>query len=392
MADLFLSVGGKRATQARLFVPHQGPWFVEAELDEPQVPSGPVEIRLADLILSGTVKPRSAGAFAMGASLRVVGGAGGWATLCPPKHYHNDARVRALQVANDAAAAAGETLGTFEPGEATMGVDYVRRAVEASRVLEDAAAGIPWWVDYQGTTNVRLRPAGTVEGATVLGYDPRARVLSLAATDLTGIAPGLEVIDERVPEPQTIRDLEVVVSEGSLRVNAWCADGERAGGRLGGLFRALARRATSDRIWGKWRYRVVSMAPDGRVRLQAVSKSAGLPDVLPAPQHAGAAGVHAELAPGAEVWVEFGEGRPTFPIVTGFATKGATGFVPTSLSLCEGTRQVARVGDQVKVFMSPGVPVPITGTVGGAPLDGVVIFASPLVGIIEGPGAQKVLA
>lgn len=393
MADeLFLSVAGHRALKARLMVPNQGPGFVEATLDEAVDVTGRVDVRFADLEISGTVQDRAAGTFAMGAAVRVVFGGAGWPTILDPKHYHNDASVKASQVATDAARAAGEDLGTFEPGAAKLGVDYVRRAVAASTVLEDAAGGVPWWVDYEGRTQVRERPTGAAEGATVLEYDPRARLLTMAAVDLAGIAPGLTVTDERLGEDQIIRDLEVIVEEGKLRIRAWCGDGARARGRLGGLLRDIARHAVSDRIWGIWRYRVVSMASDGRVRLQAVSKAAGLPDVLPCPQHPGAAGVHAELAPGSEVLVQFVEGSPTRPIVTGFATKGATGFVPTSLSLCEGTKGIARVGDQVKVFMSPGVPVPITGTVGGAPLVGTVIFASPLVGIIEGPCAQKALA
>jgi hypothetical protein len=390
--DLFLSVAGKRATGARLVVPHQGPWFVEASLDEEHELAGAVDVQIADLTLRGAVQPGASGSFAMGSSLRVVGGGGGWGGLCTPRHYHNDAGVKASTVATDAAALAGETLGTFGPGAARLGVDYVRRAVAASRVLEDAAGGVPWWVDYQGATQVRERPTGAVTGATVLDFDPRSRMATLAAISLAGIAPGLVLEDERSPDPLTIRDLEVVVGEGQLRIHAWCGGGAESRGRLGGLVTALARHAVSDRLWGKWRYRVLSMAPDGRVRLQAVSGAAGLPDVLPAPQWAGVAGVHAELEPGAEVLVEFVEGSPTMPVVVGFSPIGATGHTPVSLSLCEGERQVARVGDQVKVFMSPGIPVPIKGTVGGAPLVGTVIFAAPLIGIIEGPGAERVFS
>lgn len=390
--DLFLAVAGKRATSARLVVPHQGPWFVEAALDEAHELSGAAEATIADLTLRGTVQAPASGTFALGTSLRVVAGGGGWGTPLSPRGYHNDAGVKALTVATDAAAAAGETLGTFSPASPRLGVDYVRRAVEASRVLEDAAGGVPWWVDYQGATHVEARATGAAAGYTVLEYEPRTRMATLAAIDLAGLAPGLELRDERLAGPVVIRDLEFLIGGGSLRIRAWCGGGEESRGRLGGLLTSIARHAAGDRIWGKWRYRVLSMNPDGRVRLQAVSSAAGLPDVLPAPQWAGGAGVHAELTAGAEVLVEFVEGSPTMPIVTGFAPKGATGHVPESLSLCDGTRQVARVGDQVKVFMSPGIPVPITGTVGGAPLAGTVIFATPLVGVIEGPGAPRVLA
>jgi hypothetical protein len=133
----------------------------------------------------------------------------------------------------------------------------------------------------------------------------------------------------------------------------------------------------------------VSMAPDGRVNLQAVRKAAGLPDVLPVAQWPGLAGSHAELAQGAEVLVEFIEGDRTMPIVTRYVGKDGPGFVPVSVSLCGGESPVARVGDFVDITIPAGVIIPGFNS-GGGPFT-----VSPpglrLIGFIQS-GAAKVKA
>jgi hypothetical protein len=91
--------------------------------------------------------------------------------------------------------------------------------------------------------------------------------------------------------------------------------------------------------------------------------------------------VHAQLTPGAEVFVEFEEGDRTKPIITGFAGKDGVGFAPVRLELANGADApapaAARVGDQVQVTIPIGSfliaatsggtlnpsPVTVTGTV-----------------------------
>lgn len=94
---------------------------------------------------------------------------------------------------------------------------------------------------------------------------------------------------------------------------------------------------------GKYRYRVIAMAGD-RVDLQAVRKGAGLPDILPVPIASGMAGLSAELTPGAIVLVEFNEGDPQYPIITGFSRDGGSTFLPVSLTI-DATGRV-RIGAQ----------------------------------------------
>lgn len=390
MVDLFATVNGQSIDELRLHVGNVGPWFAELDLDFTEALSGTVEIRFGDLTLIGTVQPQAGGVFTLKAKWRVVGGAGGWAQVLSSKGYHNDAGVKTETIAEDAAREVGETIGGWEPEAIRLGVDYLRRVGPASRVLEDAAGGAAWWVDYDGITQVGPRPAGSTADVELLEFDPMTRIAEVSLDTPSQIGIGSVLEDERLDGPQTVREIEFVMSTSALRAWCWCGGDEQSKARLPRLMAAIAQRATDAGLFGKWRYRVVNMATDGRVNLQAVRQAAGLPSALLVSQWPGVAGCHAELTNGAEVLVEFIEGNPDAPIVSGYVGKGADGFVPVSLSLLEGTLPIARVGDQVTVFLSQGIPVPVTGTISGAPFVGTATFTNPVVGVV-GTGNPKVL-
>ena len=373
MTEAFATVNGQRLTSVRVVVGNTGPWFADLELEQAPDLAGQVTITLGALQLVGTVVPQQAGTFGLQRKCRVVAGAAGWNTYLGSKAYHNDAGIKAQLIAADAARESGETLGSFVPAAERVGNDFVRRAALASNVLEEVIGGVAWWVDYAGVTQVGSRPASAIPASTyeVLAHDPRTRIVTLAVDDPGDVAVGA-ILSERLDAPQTVRDLELHLDGGEFRITAWCGGSAGEPGRLAGLLQGIARRATDAPLLGKFRYRVVRMAPDGRVELQAVSKTAGLPDVKPISMWPGVAGAHAELTPGAEVLVEFIEGSRTMPIVTHFAGKDGVGFVPVTLTLGGSTgAPAARQGDAVEVLLPPAV---FSGTVGGAPASGVLTF------------------
>jgi hypothetical protein len=365
--DAFATCNGNRVSALRLVVDNVGPWFAELDLETDPGLSGRVKIKLGDLELTGTVIPQQDGTFGVQQKCRVVGGAGGWGKLLAPKPYHNDSGIKARLIAEDAAREVGETLGGFTPAAERVGVDYVRGHEQlAASVLEQVSGGVAWWVDYAGVTQVGPRPATPLDASAyeVLAFDPRSRLATLAVDNPSSVKIG-SIISERLEAPQTVRDLELTLTGGKLRVVAWCGGSESEAGRLGALFRAIAQRVTDAPLIGKYRYRVVAMASDGRVELQAVRKGAGLPDVKPISQWPGVAGTHADLTPGAEVLVEFIEGDRSMPIVTAYAGKGGAGFIPVQLYVGgDSGPEAARNGDAVKV--SPGVAQTITLAGGGA--------------------------
>lgn len=346
----FANVNGFSATRVELYVPGFGAWYAVVDFEAAPDLSGRVTLSLGDLQLVGTIDPRHSGSFAEQRRFRIVAGAGGWGTQIPAKAYHNDAGVRALTVAQDAAREAGETIGTFAPSEERIGIDYVRQIGAASRGLERAIGAARWWVDYAGVTQVGDRSetsATNNEDYEVLEFNPREKLLTLGVDDLRKIAIGSE-ITERLDEAMIVRELTIEVIPDHVRVFAWCG-ASAPGTRLGDAFRTLVNKATNSRIFGKWRYRVQQMSGD-RVELQKISDAAGLPSILPISMLPGLAGAHSALTPSAEVVVEFLEGDPTKPIVTGFIGKGGPGFTPVS-TLIDATTEI-KLGDGATSYVA----------------------------------------
>jgi hypothetical protein len=388
MTEIFSTVAGFPCTRVKVTAGNTGPWVAECALAGAETVSGRVTVQLGALALSGTVDPGNNGTFGLQRKLRVVGGAGSWGNDAPAKDYHSDAGVKARTIADDAARAVGETIGTFVPTAERVGVDYTRPRGPAVATLERAAAGAAWWVYYAGVTHVGPRAPVTpaLKSYTVLAYEPRSRVVTLAVDDPSAIVVG-SVIAEGLDGPQTVRELVIDVSAAELRITAWCGGAATGAGQLAGLVQALVARANEGPLWGTYRYRVVRMSVD-RVELQIVRKASGLPDMLPLSMWPGIAGAHAVLTPGAEVLVEFIEGDRTMPVVTHFAGKDGAGFVPVHLTLGgEIGAPAARQGDAVEVLLPPAV---FSGTIGGTPATGVLTF--PLVktlGVITA-GSSKV--
>lgn len=338
------TVNGFAAIALSVHVPGAGPWWADVTLDGAPELTGQVTIAIGALELSGTVDPGHNGTHALQRRMRVVAGAGGWGTMLRARHYHNDAQIRARTVAEDAAREAGETLGDFAPATERIGIDYVRQAGAASRVLEDVIGGAPWWVGYDGVTRVGARSTSSAAPSAyeVIEHVPDERVVVLAVDDLRAVGIG-SVLTRGLDEPQTVRELSIEVEPALFRVRAWCGGESGARGRVAGLLRDIARASARDRLLGHWRYRVVRMSAE-RVELQSVRRDADLPDVLPISMWPGAPGVHAELAPGAHVLVEFIEGDRRLPIITHFAGKDGTGWVPAELVL--GASSTLRLGSE----------------------------------------------
>jgi hypothetical protein len=392
----FATLDGRRCTSVDVHVPYVGPWFADVDMEEAPDVSGRVSLKLGDLELSGTVRESRDGTHGLQRRTRVVAGAGGWGNLLTPKAYHNDSRIKARTLAEDAARGAGETLGGFAPELDRVGVHYVRQAGPASRVLEDVIGGVPWWVDYQGVTQVgeRAESPADPEAYEVLEYHPRERLAVVAVDDLRQVGIG-SVLSERLDDSQAVRELTVEVRDEGVRVHCWTGEGAR--GRLAGVFRSLVERATDGRIHGLWRYRVVKMSGD-RVELQAMSQRAGLPDALPVHQFPGLAGAHADLTAGAEVLVQFVEGDRTRPVVTHYGGRGFGGHTPqvttidvaTRLDLGAGASSFVALADKVDALVKAFINTPPVAQDGGAALQTAVDTAWSTIG--ESTEAEKVRA
>lgn len=393
MTDVFIGIAGHRVRAIVLHVANRGPWVADVTMVDDVELAGAVELVFGPTTLRGTVVPQQAGMFALQTSVRIVGGGAGWGSQLPPKAYHSDAGVKAKVVAEDAAREAGETLGSFVVTPERLGLDYVRAHGTAAVTLEHASGGAPWWVDYDGNTNVGPRPTSQLPSKSydLLTHNPQTRVAELALDDISALRVGSVISDERLGASLVVRDFEVSTKDNSkLRATVWCGGLDTEPGRLPGIMRAIVERIAEGSLPGVYRYRVATMLGDGRCELQAVRAAAGLPDIKPVSQWPGVPGVAARCALGAEVLVQFIDADPTQPILTHYAGEQGAGFVPTSLSIealtslvldavsvklggASATQGVARLGDSVLVTLpytpqpapGPSVPFPVTGTITG---------------------------
>jgi hypothetical protein len=392
----FASINSERLTAVVLRVPARGAWTAECDFETDPAVSGRVTLALGKLTLLGSVVPAQAGAFGRVRKARIVAGSAGWPRQLAAKAYHNDAGVKAKLVAEDLAREIGEELGGFVPAAERIGVDYARdENLTAAGVLEDVIGGAPWWVDFAGVTHVGERPTAAALLETdfqMAAYDPRERVAVITLTDPSMIGIGSVLTGPTLPEPLRVREYQVQADATSVRVIAWCDAAERTVGRLAGLWHAVTARTNATGLLGLYLYRVVSMAADGRVALQAVHRDVGLPDLDPISQWPGVAGVHAKLTPGVQVLVAFIAGDRGRPVLTHYSGLGGDGFVPVELVLGgEPAAPAARQNDVVEVPLMPAVfngLITMPG-VGPVPATGTIDFLSPALGIIT-TGSSKV--
>jgi hypothetical protein len=353
----YCHIGGDTILEATVVVPNVGPWYANLVFEGAPDVSGAVVLNVGALELHGFVDPRANGVFGEQRRCRVVAGAAGWGTVLPALHYHSDSGVRSRSVADDAARLAGETIGAFNPTATQVGIDYTRQAGLASRVLEDVIGTAPWWVGYDGRTNVGARSASTpdVETYEVLEHDPRLSLVELAVDDLAAITIGARLNRPPLVDVVEVHELEIIVASDRARVRAWYGGTLTARGRIARSLQDIARRSTDGKLFGRYRFRVVQMSGD-RVELQAVASIAGLPDVLPISMRPGVAGASSALAGGSIVLVEFIEGDRTMPIVSAFTPKGDPGHAPDETVLeVVSTLRLGDPGATDPVALAPSI-------------------------------------
>jgi hypothetical protein len=291
------------------------------------------------------------------------------------KGYHNDAGVKALLVAQDAAREVGETLGSFAPTSERVGADYAREAGLASTALSRVIGpGAAWWVDYAGVTQVGQRPSSVLPGASyqVLDFNPSERTATLLADDPTRVTVGATIVDG-IDQPSVVRELEITASgDGPLRIHVWLGGEAQQPGRLAALIESLVRRAMDTQLFGVYRYRVVLRTSDDRLDLQAVDLGLGLPDLRSIPIWPGVAGVRIQPTVGTQALVMFAEGQRSRPVVVSFAPVGSDSFAPVALVVGGATGEpAARKGD--KETLPSGE---FSGTISGNPASGTITFTA----------------
>jgi len=369
----YVTANGHTCVRAKVTVGYVGPWTAELHLPDAAELGERVTLRIGPLTLVGAPIPDMQGVYGDQRWIRIAGGAAGWSRPIRRLGYHNDAGVKALLVAQDAAREVGETLGAFVPTRERIGSDFAREAGPASRALSRAIGGAAWWVDYAGVTQVGPRPERALQAAsyTVISFDPAERTAKLIADDPTTIQVGATLTDG-IDRTSTIREMEITASgDEPLSFHVWLGGTEQQPGRLATLLEGIVQRAMDAQLFGVYRYRVVQRGGDDRLDLQAVDTTLGLPDLRAITVLPGATAVRSQVTTGGIVLVAFAEGARSRPFVVSYAAYGAEGFAPPAGATA---KRAAREGDIVRVALPTGS---ISGTIGAS---------TPFTGTITWPG------
>ncbi len=396
MTEAFCTLAG-RAVAGLTLVNSGAVWYVDVDLeDDGALPAGKLALVCQGSTLTCSVDPEASGVFGLQRRVRVIAGGGGWSNVLAAKDFQTDGGVKARTVADDTARAVGETIGDFLPAAPTLADRWTRARGSAGASLEVLGGGVPWWVDYTGLTHVRARPVAPLAGGyEVLNFNPRTGLAQLAIDDLTTVRPG-SVLTERLEVPQTVQSIVVTLTASELRAEAVLGTAPSRN-VLEKAIEAIVTFFLHRELQGLYRYRVIRMASDGRVDLQAVRKGGRVPDALLVPQ-GHVPGGHALFREGAIVSVAFHEGDRQLPAIVAAQGLQGSGYVPRKLFLggTSGASEAARKGDAVRLIYPPtvitgtmlvnGTPTPFTGvnTSMTGIMQGVIDGGSPAVSIGSG--------
>ena len=364
------TIDGFDAVGVTLWSPYSGRWILSGIVTDEgfALSERQVTATIGTQSFVGTIDLSKSSEHLKTKRVRIVAGANGWQKTIPHQAFHNDAGVKKFTIAKALAKAAGEQLGD-EPSD-KVGSDWGWKDDQASKIFGSMFPD--WYVGFDGKTYTSARSA-VAQGKDIeaLNYDRESNMVSLAVYETVPV-PGMTITDERFGT-LTIRSFTLLASGDSITASAWF--GPTGATKLAAAVRSVVQQ-TQTGLWGIYRYRVVAMNSDGRVSLQAVKSGMGLPDQMAVPQTPGLPGWEAELTPGAIVLVQFVDGDPGIPRITGYHENTDGGFVPQSLTYGRGTKPFARVGDGCAVY--PGAVV--TANFNG--VEGVLMFTAPLYGAI----------
>ena len=336
----------------------RGAWVLDVELGADSLqqngpPSGKCVVVFGGVAMQGTIDPDSSGTFGPTGRVRIVAGAGGWSNNPPAQDWHADNGVLSTIVYQSVAAAVGETLVDIVP--VPLGVDVVCSSDEpASAVFRDK----PWFVDVMGITFAGSRPPAVADPSLVIrDWDPVHQMATFSCDSL--LLPNTPLIDPRLNGVFTAYNVEQVFDANGSTGWAWAASPALPGSEptlIIDELKAAVLGWTRAAFLRTYRYRLITYQGNGpgggppRMALQAVTLSAGVPNILPIAPWSGVAGVVSTLAPSQEVLVVFENADPTLPRVVGFSLIAGGG---QALGLPLTTTMDA----QVEIDVGPTVPL-----------------------------------
>lgn len=366
---------GNRVLDANIRMPRTREWTGNVTIDqleqEAEPPTGPFWLEIEGLEFRCSVIPGRSGRSQGGrTSLRVVGGAGGLAHKLDVRNYSGGLTTGKL-VVDDILRDAGETLSAESDStilaKKLEGWQRVEGHGRFALDLITAKLGVSWRILRDGTVWIGVDEWPEVEpDGTVLDDDWGDGSIELAP-DTPTMVPGIVVRGQRVEE--VVHRLERSGLRTTLR-----SVGVRQ------LFDDALEPVRHQGEYAKrYRCKVVSQGSDGRVDVLVDDERMKGRGVAKCAVRAGLPGTEIKVPSGSRCLVGWDDADPALPYVSDWESSA----LMTSITIGRDARPVARIGDTVTCFLSPGTP--IAGSISGNPLvGGLLTVLTPVIGIIDG--------
>jgi hypothetical protein len=363
----FVTLGKDPVLSAVIERPLRGSWVADLEVDSDAAPTGKLALTCQGQSFLGTVVTSQSWNDRQRA--RVVAGAGGMRKDLGPAWYRNTSLRTVVKALLDAV---GESLSP------TSNAAVLARRVPAWMRLRGAANGlldqvltvfapeVIWRHLPDGTVWIGVPSWPTVTTTAVVQDNRGDEDLAELAGDDIALDAGVTVLGRRVG---FVRHR---LAGASLRTEAWWMTDDERGIRAS--IAKIVERLVGPRldIAHPWAARVVAQHADGTLDL--VPDSSRVPSWTNVPICYGEPGVSAKVKTGARVFVEFVDGDPSKPHVTGWTSGSVDTLVIDAdhIKLGNGNRRVACIGDVVQVMLPTG------GNSGGPIVWTPVLDPSPL--------------
>jgi hypothetical protein len=310
----FLAFGGFRAHAGTIIMPYTGAWVADLTFADTTELASTAALTCGDLTLVGTIYRQAE--FAGQRVARIVAGYGGWHRTAPARAYRLSGAVSLSLVATDLANEVGEkvSVGT----DRVLGDYFVRETAPAQRILRQLA-GLGWYVDNAGVTQIRTRPSVGVTGDfLVQSFDPAHGELVVSTESYSEWQPGNTFSNALVTDTQTIGLVRIETdNEGKLRHTVLVGGPDTDLDRMMSAIRELVRGEVSRlQFLGIYGYVVLSSDGD-TVTCRPINASLSLPPLVSIPLRNGASGLDCKPHSGDVLAVAFLDGEPTQPRVMG---------------------------------------------------------------------------
>lgn len=354
----FADLNGHRIISGSITIPYYGTWSGDVVLALSDQLTNPAVVTFADITLTGAIWRQFA--FTSSRSARLVGGAGGWSQPVPAIAYNNPGGVAMSMVLGDVAALVGETIKIAQ--DAVVGPTFVREAAPAARTLRQLA-GINWWVDPSGITQIgprtNLTPITTDFQATE--YSGGKGQFKIATEHPADWMPGRTFSNEVVTTTQTIDTVtHTFTNDGQHRLEVLASPTTVSGDRMLANLRQIIRAEFPQLTYGAiYEYAIQAVAADGSTA-DAVPTSTALPlpQQIKIPLRSGLLGEAVVAKIGVRCRVVFINADPTRPAVIGADGPPGTSTIDatqtmniapsaTAVVIGAGSAYAARVGDTV---------------------------------------------